>query len=83
MTQSFVAASFNMEVNKRLMLIHYICFLSSHEVMIKTDKGKKGGVPPKTVRFLKKNIIIYFVLFYLKSFINLEVQWEFFTRLCF
>lgn len=48
MTQSFLAASFNMEKNKRLMLIRYICFLSGHEVMIKTDKGKKGGDPSKT-----------------------------------
>ncbi len=48
MTQSFLKASFNMEENKRLMLIQYVCFLSGHEVMIKTDKGKKGGLPPKT-----------------------------------
>lgn len=41
MTQSFVAASCNKEENKCLMLIQYICFLSSHEVMIRTDKGKK------------------------------------------
>lgn len=49
MTQSFLTASFNMEENKHLMLIQYICFLSDHEVMIKTDKGKKGGIPPKTL----------------------------------
>lgn len=60
MTQSFVAASVNMEENKRLMLIQYICFLSGHEVMIKTDKGKKGGVPPKTFRFF---FLLLFILF--------------------
>lgn len=59
MTQSFLAASFNTEENKCLMLIHYICFLSSHEVMIKADKGKKGGVPPKTLVFV-------FLLFYFR-----------------
>lgn len=37
MTQLFLAVFLNMEENKRLMLIQYICFLSSHEVMMKID----------------------------------------------
>lgn len=42
MTQSFLTASLNMEENKHLMLIQYICFLSGHEVMIKKKKLIKG-----------------------------------------
>ena len=48
MTQPFVAASFHMDPSEHLMLIAYICFPSGHDVMIKTDKGKIGGVPPKS-----------------------------------
>lgn len=47
------------------MLIHYICFLSSHEVMVKADKGKK-----KEVALQKHYYLFSFVLF--KSFILLE-----------
>lgn len=81
MTQSFVAASVNMEENKRLMLIQYICFLSGHEVMIKTDKGKKGGVPPKTFRFFFYYYLFCFVLF--KEFYPFRSSVGIFTRLCF
>lgn len=67
MTQSFLAASFNVEENKRLTLIQYVCFLSSHEVLLKTDKGKKGGVPSKK----HLDYLFYFDLF--KGFILLRL----------
>lgn len=61
MTQSFAAASFNMEEN--LMLVQYICFLSSHQVMIRNRRrGKKGGIPPKSY------CIFFVVLFTFLSF---------------